>query len=70
MALGLGVIAYVKRLVFHEILKKNQNSILDVYPSKIDRMKILSIPGDSSHQGASFEARFAHDSLSKTNSFS
>ena len=55
---------------FFKNTEKMTLSILDVYPPKIDRMKILSIPGDSSHQGASFEARFAHDSLSKTYSFS
>ncbi len=55
---------------FFKNIEKMTFGIWDVYPSKIDRMKILSIPGDSSHQGASFEARFAHDSLSKTYSFS
>ena len=55
--------------IFSKTLK-NTLSVLDVYPPKIDRMIIWSIPGDSSHQGASLEARFAHDSLSKTYSFS
>ena len=55
---------------FFKNIEKVTFGIWDVYPSKIDRMTILSIPGDSSHQGASFEARFAHDSLSKTFSFS
>ena len=45
-------------------------TILDVYPPKFDRIKKIIWPPESSHQGASFEARFAHDSLSKTYSFS
>ena len=56
--------------IFFKNIEKMTFGIWDVYPPKIDRMTILSIPGDSSHQGASFEARFVHDSLSKTRSFS
>ena len=55
---------------FFKNTEKMTFSILDVYPPKIDRMRKIIWPPESSHQGASFEARFAHDSLSKTYSFS
>ena len=48
---------------------KNTLSVLDVYPPKIDRMKMLSIPGDREFQRASFGTRFGCHSLSKTYSF-
>ena len=56
--------------VFSKTLKKVTFNVLDVYPSKIDRMKNLSIPGDREFQRASFGTRFGCHSLSKTYSFS
>ena len=44
-------------------------NVLDVYPSKIDRMKNLNISGDREFQRASFGTRFGCHSLSKTYRF-
>ena len=54
---------------FLQNTEKMTFSILDVYPPKFDRMKLLIWPPESSHPGASFGARFGHDSLCKTTSF-
>ena len=55
---------------FFKNTEKMTFTILDVYPPKIDRMKMLSIPGDREFQRASFGTRFGCHSLSKTYSFS